>query len=579
MEFANPLGFAGLLGAAVPTRLPHLVAAVDAGPFISVWKALPALLVLLVWARLLTWADKDADRAHLARLPINTGLLAALIAGALSFFMLPGFGVAFAVLCFFMAASLGAYLLIRNQKVGLKDLGDELKTFLSAPFAKLAKEKKVEAGPGDVLLFSHKGAPVMRPDDEAPELAGFQAIQRLLAGPLKAGAEQIDLVAGEQGTSVRYIVDGMPYTGTPLDKTSGASAVTFTKQLANLDVADRRKPQTGTIKAQTESGKSELQVTTAGSKAGESMRIVVDPKKRNDLKVEQLGMTDDQIATIDALVRDPGGLVLLSAPKGMGLTSLLYAMVRRHDAFLTNIATVEREKLLDLEGITQNVIPAPAGAAEELKMIEWVVSQEPDVIMVPQVENPRSAAPLIQHAAKGRRTYVGVRASSTFDAIAQWRRAVSDDKLALKQLRFVINARVTRKLCMACKVSYSPDPETLRKMNMSPEKVGKLYQARTQPMRDQRGNPVVCTFCNDLRFKGRVGVYEMFAVDDEVRAAVLAGGSGAQLKQLFRKQKARYLQEQALLLVEQGETSVQEVLRVLRAGEEKSAPAPARASS
>jgi type II secretory ATPase GspE/PulE/Tfp pilus assembly ATPase PilB-like protein len=520
--------------------------------------------------------DKDADRAHLPRVPLNAGMLIGLILGVLFFFLLAGFGIALAVLLVMLGLDLGIYLAMRNQKVGLKDVGEELRGFFSAPFSKLSREKKVEAGPGEVMLFNHRGSPVMMPDSESPELPGFNALQRLLAGPLKTNAEQIDLAAGENGVAVKYVVDGMPYNGTPLDRTAGAAAVSYAKQLAGLDTSDRRRPQSGNIKAQIDNQKKEIQITTAGTKAGESMRITVDPKHRNDFKIETAGFSEDQVQVIDELIRDPGGVVVLSTPKDQGLTSLLYAMIRRHDAFLTNIATVEKEKLLDLEGITQNILPSPAGPAEELKTVDWVVSQEPDVIMVPQVENPRSAVALIQSAANGKRVYVGVRASSTFDAINQWRKTVGDDKAAMKQLRFVINGRVLRRLCTACKVAYTPDPETLRKMNMSPEKVGKLYQARTQPLRDQRGNPIVCSFCNDLRFKGRVGVFEMFPIDDEIKQVVMGGGSASQLKNLFRKQRGRYLQEQALLLVEEGETSVQEVLRVLRIGD---APAPSRSTS
>ena len=117
----------------------------------------------------------------------------------------------------------------------------------------------------------------------------------------------------------------------------------------------------------------------------------------------------------------------------------------------------------------------------------------------------------------------------------------------------------------ACKVGYTPDPATLRKMNMNPESVGTLYQARKEPMRDAKGHVVPCSFCNDLAFKGRIGVFEIFLIDDEVRAALRGGASDNQLRQLFRKQHGRLLQEQALALVEKGETSVEEVLRVLKA--------------
>ena len=120
---------------------------------------------------------------------------------------------------------------------------------------------------------------------------------------------------------------------------------------------------------------------------------------------------------------------------------------------------------------------------------------------------------------------------------------------------------------MACKSAFQPEAEYLRKLNLDPAKVTQLYQARTAPLKDPKGNPILCEFCQELRYKGRFGVYEMFVIDDEVRQAVIAGGSVNQLKTLFRKQRRQYLQEIALAQVVTGETSVQEVLRVLRGNE------------
>jgi type IV pilus assembly protein PilB len=203
----------------------------------------------------------------------------------------------------------------------------------------------------------------------------------------------------------------------------------------------------------------------------------------------------------------------------------------------------------------------------------WCISQEPEVIMVSRLEDSKSAIELSNYASE-KRVYVGLRAGSTQDTIAMWRKLVGDDRKAMKNLKYVISGRVMRKLCAACKVGYTPDPTTLRKLNMNPEKVGKLYQARTTPLLDPKGNPIPCEFCRELQFKGRMGVYETMLVDDDVRSIIEAGGSSNQLKSAFRKQRGKYLQEQALAKVEAGETSVQEVLRVMKEG----APAPAPAS-
>jgi type II secretory ATPase GspE/PulE/Tfp pilus assembly ATPase PilB-like protein len=148
--------------------------------------------------------------------------------------------------------------------------------------------------------------------------------------------------------------------------------------------------------------------------------------------------------------------------------------------------------------------------------------------------------------------------------MALWRKLVGDDAAALNNLKLVISGRLVRKLCDACKIGYAPDANQLRKMNIDPARVTKLYQARTSPMRDAKGNPVPCTFCQDMAYNGREGAFEVLVVDDEIRNVLMSGGSPSQLKTAFRKQKGRYIQEKALAMVEEGRTSVQEVLRVMK---------------
>ena len=187
--------------------------------------------------------------------------------------------------------------------------------------------------------------------------------------------------------------------------------------------------------------------------------------------------------------------------------------------------------------------------------------------MISKVDDSRTASDLIRYATENKRVYIGIQAPSTFDALQAWRKLVGDDRLAVQNLKLIINQRVLRKLCNACKVGYAPDPNTLRKLGMNPDRNTTLFQARTEPLRDQKGNPVPCEFCKDLRFKGRTGVYEFFLIDDEARAQIAAGASGNQLRAVFRKQRGRFLQEEALGVVERGDTSVQEVLRVMKGGD------------
>lgn len=543
----------------------HLLAAVSAEPvagggYVSIFKAVVALLILLAWARLLAWADEDAPVAHMPRIPLNIGNLFGLIVAFAIFFLIPGtfsFWIGVPILLIGIAVEIAVYLNIRKKIVGLADLRKQWNEYRAGNKGK----KKEETGPGEVVLMT-KAGPVPAPDPTSPDKPAYDAAQLALTDPLKKGADQIDIDArAEGGASIKYIVDGVSYTGQVIDRVAGSSAISYVKGLAGMDVEERRKPQIGSMKLAIGNWKREVKVQTAGNTAGEYLRMMLDPKNRHNYTLETLGFTHEQLEKVHESIDANNGVVLLSTPKGMGLTSLLYGVLRGHDAFLKHLQTVERDPEEDVEGITQNKLAANAPAAEESKTVEWVISQEPDAILINRIEDPRSAVELINYAKTGRRVYVGMRAASTFEALNQWRKLVGDDNLAMETLAMVINGRVLRRLCNNCKVPYAPDPGTLRKLGMNPDKVTQLFQARTEPIRDPKGHPIPCEFCGDLRYRGRTGVFEIMTVDDDIRAAVV---TGKPVEPVFRKQRARFLQEEALALVEQGETSVQEVKRVLK---------------
>lgn len=532
------------------------LAQVPVGGYISVWKALPAILLLLLWARLLTWADKDAEPAHLPRQELNISFLAGLIGGYAFFIFGPAFAISFPVLLFVFLLEVGVYLYLRAQKVGLADVKHDLKNL----FTFQPKEKLVAATAGAVQVINRAGNPMPVPTAEDPTRPAYDAVQRLLTEPLLKEAERIDMAPAEGMAVARYVVDGMPYQLGSMSKPEAALAIEYVKGAAGMDLEEKRKPQTGKVKTTLDGKRIELDIQTAGSTAGEVIRLVSKAKPLHTQRLEQLGLNDEQFGHIIDLIRENTGVVILSAPKGQGLTTLSYAILRAHDAFLTHIHTVERDAPLDLEGITQNKVGNQPG--EESKQVEWIISQEPETIAVPLVEETATAVALAKYAGE-RRVYVGLRANSTFEALAQWRKLVGDDKLAMKNLRLVVNGRVMRTLCDACKVGYAPDPNTLRKLGLN-STVETLYQARTEPMRDPKGMPIPCTFCHDLHYRGRIGFYETLEVDDRIREVIETGGSIEQLKAAFRRQRGKYLQETALQRVEAGQTSIQEVLRVLK---------------
>jgi type II secretory ATPase GspE/PulE/Tfp pilus assembly ATPase PilB-like protein len=544
--------------------LAALIATIEVGPYISVVKIVPILVLLIVWGRLLTWVDKDTDRAHLPREVTNLVLLGAMALAYIMFFFMPSFLIGMLVLVLVWVTEIGAYLGIRNSKIGLKDLKQEFSDWISS----IRGKKSVKVVAGAVTFFDKKGGPVPVPDSESPDLPAYEALQLLFTDPLRKNAERIDVTPSDGSSQVKFSVDGFPYSGQSLDRAAATAAIAYLKPLAGLNLEEKRKPQSGSMKVQLDGKKKELEINMAGSSAGEFIKVQVEPKKRHGLKIEQMGFSPDQLAAVKDSILNQKGVVLIASPRGQGLTTMLYSMLRAHDAFVQHIQTIERTAELDLEGVTQNKLANNAPAAEEAKLVSWVISQEPDVMLINQMEDPGTPQALIAYAGEGegRRVYVGLRAGSTFDALSIWRKLVGDDKLAVERLNMIISGRIMRKLCAACKVAYAPEPEQLKKLNLNPAKAAQLFQARREPMRDPKGNPIPCDFCHDLRYMGRFGVYETLFIDDEIRNVVAAGGSPNQLKAAFRKQKGKLLQEMALSRVEAGDTSLAEVKRVMEAG-------------
>lgn len=563
------------------TWLAHLnaLAEVEVGGYVSFWKAIPVVLVFLLWARLLTWADKDADAAHLPRMPLNLANLGGMVVAFGLFLVIPSFWLGFPVLLLGLAAEAGVYLHLRNKKVGLTDLKTQYEDYKKG-FRKKKEDKNLI---GPVALFSKATGQVMPPPAmESPDRPAYDAVQAAFTDPFRKQCEQLDMAPSPQGVQVKYTVDGVGYTlPAPIDPASAAAAVAYAKGAAGLDVNERRKPQKGNLKLTVDGQRRDTAIQTAGSTAGEYLRVIVDPTKRHNFTLDQLGLTDRQKSMIKESILENQGVVLVAAPKGNGLTSMLYAILRAHDAFIQHIHTIEREPDQDLEGITQNKLAANATPAEEEKSTSWVISQEPDVLLYNKMESPRSAAEGIAFAASGKRLYVGFRAGGTAEAIEAWRKLVGDDSKAFEHLKLVVSGRVLRKLCVACRESYAPDPNTLRKLSMNPQTVTELYKAREVPMRDPKTNNIIpCTFCHELRFKGRLGAFEVISFDETVKDVVLkelatSGKLGTQYRNALRKQGGRMLQEEALGLVEHGHTSVQEVLRVLRSNESAPAQRPA----
>ena len=360
-------------------------------------------------------------------------------------------------------------------------------------------------------------------------------------------------------------VDGVDHAGSAYDAGAAIRAIAYLKELAGLDVGETRKVQTGTFKARTSKGTHALQLTTRGTRNGETAVLEVDPADRYTLRASQLGLSTPQREQIEAFRESDGGLVLAAAPEGGGLDALEYGLLQEHDAFTRHIVTGERTIRRELEGIQQTALGENPN--DHAKQYGWLADQRPDVLLADRPAGTQAAKEVLRVVEEpGPVVYVGMRADDTAAAINQWIKQVGDARGALSKLQLVIAGRILRKLCDACKVPYEPGDKVLAKLGIAKGKVSELYKARTEPMIDSRGNPVTCQFCGGLGYNGRTAAFEVMPVNGDVRKQLAKDPSPSVVRNLLRTANLRTLNEAAIRHVVAGRTDLAEVQRVLGGG-------------
>jgi type II secretory ATPase GspE/PulE/Tfp pilus assembly ATPase PilB-like protein len=347
----------------------------------------------------------------------------------------------------------------------------------------------------------------------------------------------------------------------------------FLKHLADLDTKEIRKPQKGKFRVAKDKENTEWEVATAGSTAGEQVRLKLLTRE-GITRLVDIGLMRDQYEQLNGFRELKQGLFIVAGPKKSGVTTTFYALLRNHDAFLNSINTLERQPSTELPNITQNIYTlSDTGTSTFGKKLQAVVRMGPDIVGVADCEDSETAQVACTSAKDGKIIYVTFEADSVIQALGKWLKLVGDRNLAAETLLGISNQRLIRKLCNECKQAYAPDKELFRKFNISAEKTKVLYRAG-KVQYDKHGKPVTCEHCQGTGFVGRTAVFETIIITDELRTAIKQAKSLPEIGAQFRRAKMLYLQEQALRKVISGTASVNEMIRVLSTSKAKTTAPP-----
>lgn len=549
-----------------------LAAAGELTGYIDPYKVGTVVVLLFAWAAGVQWIDRDTNVVKTRREHWNMLVLSGAFVAYFVLFTMPWreglFVVGLLIWAAIAAAPMIGYILHRNGRVAVTS-----RVLTPGHFMRLVRR---QSGPSStteaglrVRLADHAGKTV-EPGATPEERRDFDAVQDFLFDLLWRRASEVEMVASKEDYRLVYCVDGVKADlkdGVPLDK--GEKVLRLLKRAAGLNVEEIRRPQTGKIQASLLSHEGAVgftQVQTSGTMQGEKLRLMIQTKPAM-MRLPELGIATQRLEMISGFMRKQHGLVILSSPSGNGLTTSQYAILKTHDAYINNIHSLERRPLVDLDNVTQQVYEGDNKDLNYARVLQTVLRREPDIVLVDECDDRETAKIATRAAVENRKIYLGVRAKDCFDAVARYLAWVADNAMASKALLGVVNQRLVRLLCSDCREAYKPDAATLKKLNLPAEKIEQFYRPPTEVKRDKRGREIVCPKCQGTGYVGRTGVFEVLAVDPAVAKLIAEGTAMERVQAECRKNKMHYLQEEAILKVIDGTTSMNEVLRCLRTGE------------
>jgi type IV pilus assembly protein PilB len=384
----------------------------------------------------------------------------------------------------------------------------------------------------------------------------IKMVNLIIKEALRAKATDIHIEPYEHSFRVRYRIDGMLVeVPSPPKKLQGA-IISRIKIMADLDIAERRLPQDGRFKLRLGGKEIDFRISTLPTVFGEKVALrVLDKSNRTQEKtgtladMEQLGFSADQIQIIKRTIFRPHGMIVVTGPTGSGKTTTLYSCLEILNRTDRNIVTVEDPAEYMIPGINQVAARAQIGLtfAHALRSI---LRQDPDIIMIGEIRDKETAEIAINAALTGHLVFSTLHTNDAPGAVVRLDNMGVEPFLITSTLLLVISQRLMRKICNNCREQYAPPEELLGAMHLDPNRELVFYKGRG------------CEECSGTGYRGRIGVYEMLEMTEEIKGMVLRKATSTQFKTVMLKSGIQTLRAASLDAVMRGVTTLEELWRV-----------------
>ncbi len=387
--------------------------------------------------------------------------------------------------------------------------------------------------------------------------AVVRLVHSTLYDALKSSASDIHLEAHATGLTIKYRIDGVLITTSAVEGSDVAQQVlSRIKVMAELDIAERRIPQDGRFKVAVRGREVDFRVSIMPSLFGEDAVLrILDrssvSQQNQSVRLDSLGFDEETLKDFRRLTAEPYGMVLVTGPTGSGKTTTLYGAITEINNGHDKIITIEDPVEYQLQGVLQIPVNEKKGLTFA-RGLRSILRHDPDKIMVGEIRDPETAQIAVQSALTGHLVLTTVHANNVFDVLGRFMHMGVDPYSFVSALSGILAQRLVRVICPLCAVDASPDTELLR--------VSGLQNIDTHGFlfREGRG----CGNCRGTGYKGRKAIGELLILNDEIRELIVSRAPLRSIKESARRAGTRYLRESALRLVQNGDSTLQEINRV-----------------
>jgi len=401
-------------------------------------------------------------------------------------------------------------------------------------------------------------------DDSSEEIGDLETMAReatvvklvnlILRQAVQERASDVHVEPFEKGMQVRYRIDGILHEAPPTPRRLQAAIISRLKIMANLDIAERRKPQDGRIKTRIAGREIDIRMSTVPTLYGESVVLRLLDRSAMDYTLAQIGMLPGILREIERLITLPHGMILATGPTGSGKTTTLYASLRATYSTEKKILTIEDPIEYQLDGVNQIQVHPQIGLTFATGL-RHILRQDPDIIMVGEIRDAETAEIAVHSALTGHLVFSTLHTNDAASAVTRLLEMGIEPYLVASSVEAVVAQRLVRTICPNCK-------EPRRDFDVLEAKLidGDFPLSRRDTLYVGRG----CDQCKQSGYRGRTGIYELLILDNPLRPLIMEHAPSNAIRALACQHGMKTLRADGWQKVLHGITTVEEVLRVTR---------------